>query len=1475
MPNHTPKWTVAVDSGGGFTDLFAMRRDQNDQVQVVTVKTDTTPDQPELGVLNALKEANIPIQDIKEFFHGTTLVINTLIQRKGVKVGLITNECIRDSLVIERCDRPDFFNPYYEKPVPFVDGYLRRGLPTTITPDWEISISLTGLDKILDDFICDRVEAIAVTTLFSYKHPEQEQAIADEINRLWSQRLDAVKKMAAENNWLDTEEKVKAINNLPEKIPVIISSNITREWREYERTSTTVLSAYVEPLVRNYLSNLQRKLQEQGFKGNLNIIQSNGGVGSIEDVITNPISIIESGPVSGMIGAVKLANKLGENNVVGGDFGSTTTKDAESTAAKNTTIEASLRVNTSYQFEQTKLWSGYPIMTPVGDIKEVANGGSSISNVDRFGKLSVGPLSAGAKPGPVAYGNDGTNITTTDANLYLGRIDPNNLCGGTKKAAMDLVQTHMHALAQKCQPPVADNVMAQRIIQQANENAAVAIRYVSIDKGHDSRDYTLVAFGGGGGLHAAQLARALEMRKVIIPRYSEVFSALGALMCDIRRDFYQTVLINLDPNLSPKENSKSKLISAVQQIKAFAVENVKRDNIQLQIHAKMRQRGQTHEIELYIPDEVFLAADPTNEIIQLFTHHYETENQSKVTSTIELTSLHCVAIAKVEKVKLEKISKQASSTVFKAKRQVDFDDDGIHETSIYDGCQLHKKMKIYGPAIVETKYSSTIIPPCMKAIVDKYGNIHIDTFPCKNLNNALILYDNNTDDSFFTNCALRNELENFLRAIEFTDDVTFENEIRILFKFIMDRAQQDFNPNGNFKDPANFIAVIINHLDTIRLCLNFNNHNIFANFSKDLRASLQELLPKSPNKTSTTLLVPLSQASPSVSQPSYSHKSTQSHNSFTYEIIQNALVTIADEMFSKFIRGAVSPIISEVLDGATAITDANGKLVATGMGIPIFVQELSKCVQHIVAKFNGNIHPGDVFIANYPYDKEGGITHLNDVMFAVPVFDEQQNLIAWCADIGHWPDIGGTLKATNTEIKQEGLEIHATKLFDKGQINQPLLDELIDKIPSSGMQADLNAGVSAARVGAKRVAELVMKYSTTVFEQAVESYYQEGRDRTQYALSQLPEDIYAASEYLDDKKTQYKVKITITKDKFSVDLGGNPSQVAAPFNVGIESTRAVVCQVFKLLINENNPTCNEGTFEAVEIIAPEGTVFNPTAPAPLGFYYEPAMRLMDLLWKAIATRLPEKLPAGNFSSICADFISFKDPITGQDELAAEPQPGGWGGSHKADGNPAMFSPVHGDTRNPPVETSRLPVKSYSLNCGSGDESLEDAGAGAGEFRGGAGIIKEYIIPNDGATLTFSWQRSVQKPWPLKGGLPGSTNYIEVVSEGKTVKLKSYDNYPLKRGDIVRLITGRGAGYGDPKKRKRDLVERDVINGYISDKVAKEIYGQSDCDYDTLHRARQHFSLFGTAIPSSSVGTSTVDASIQAAAGASPILIPAP
>ena len=544
---------VAVDIGGTFTDLLGF----DDEAQVfMQAKSLSTPADLVQGIINCIRESGANVGAIDELIHGSTIAINTLIERKGARTGLVVTRGTRDVYIIGRGNRPESYNLFFHRHRPLVSRRLTMEAAERMLSSGEVDTplqkaSVAAACKALKDA---GVEAVAVCFLHAYANPEHERVAG------------AMIKKAMPNAYLS------------------LSHEILREYREFERMSTTVVNAYIGPKVGGYVKSLKSSLGEIGFRGDLSIMRSNGGVMTPEIATERPAAMMESGPVGGIIASARVGLELGYPNVISFDMGGTTAK-ASLVRAGEPTLAPGYYVG-GYA-------SGHPVMLPMIDVVEVGAGGGSIAWLDDIGALKVGPQSAGADPGPICYGGGGTAPTITDANVVLGRLDPDNFLGGTMKLdAAGALRGVRDAIAKPLQlDPVA---AAQAIVEIAISKMSLAVREVSVAKGYDPRDFALVASGGAGPLHVCAIARELYIPTVIVPLFPSHFSALGMLLADERHDFTRTVYADL------ASVDFSILVAVHDEMVADAKTSLRHTrNASFQIHLDLRYVGQ--EFTLQVP----------------------------------------------------------------------------------------------------------------------------------------------------------------------------------------------------------------------------------------------------------------------------------------------------------------------------------------------------------------------------------------------------------------------------------------------------------------------------------------------------------------------------------------------------------------------------------------------------------------------------------------------------------------------------------------------------------------------------------------------------------------------------------------------------------------------------------------------------------------------------------------------------------
>jgi len=669
---------LSTDIGGTFTDLVYFDEESR---RLGVAKAPSTPGSFSQGVLDSIAVADIDLATASEFAHGCTVVINAITEKTGAKTALVTTAGFRDVLEIERGNRPDMYNLLYHKPPPFVPRELR--FEVRERADWRGRVleplQLDDLESIVLACREQGVEAIAICFLHAYAHPEHEETCR---------------------------------NALRERLPdvaVATSSSITREWREFERTSTAVLSAYVQPVVDRYLRALEDGLASQGYQGGLSVMQSNGGTASFAIARQLPLHLIESGPVAGITGAARIGELLGEPNVISLDIGGTTAKCSLIEGGKpNTTTE--------YRLDWRPDYAGYPASVPVVDIVEIGAGGGSIAWIDD-GALQVGPKSAGADPGPACYGKGGEESTVTDAEVLAGVINPEYFLGGRLTLYPDLARDAVAKIAKAVQ--ISPEEAANGIIRLVNANMINALKLVSVRRGYDPRDFILVASGGGGPMHSGALGAELQVKRVVVPPHPGHFSAWGMLVTEPRVDLVRTQIMRTD-------DCQPEAIEAVYRgLEIEAKQRLRIDGdaeVSYSRSADMRYAGQEHTVSVPINEGPL-----SIEAIEAEFHNTHKRNYTfdLPGEPVELVTFHLAAQQAVERPTQRELPVDGRSpeAARKGTRLVDFNVDGIQTCVVLERDLLPPGFEAEGPVLVEETASTTLVHPSQTLEVDRWGNL--------------------------------------------------------------------------------------------------------------------------------------------------------------------------------------------------------------------------------------------------------------------------------------------------------------------------------------------------------------------------------------------------------------------------------------------------------------------------------------------------------------------------------------------------------------------------------------------------------------------------------------------------------------------------------------------------------------------------------------------------------------------------------
>jgi N-methylhydantoinase B len=547
---------------------------------------------------------------------------------------------------------------------------------------------------------------------------------------------------------------------------------------------------------------------------------------------------------------------------------------------------------------------------------------------------------------------------------------------------------------------------------------------------------------------------------------------------------------------------------------------------------------------------------------------------------------------------------------------------------------------------------------------------------------------------------------------------------------------------------------------------------------------------------------------------------------FTLEILRDAFLSITDEMFVTTQRTSQSTIIYEVLDFAVGLTDAEGRLITQGNGVTLFLGTLGEAARRVMEKFADTIREGDIFMMNDPY--AGGGTHLSDVSVVMPVFADG-TIRCLAINKAHWTEVGGrdpgSVATDTTEIYQEGLQFPCVRVISAGEPNRDVMDMIRANVRVPDMSiGDLYAQIASVRLAGRRFVELGEKYGLETVEHAIARMHHHAAELTSIELGKIPHGTFSAEDWLDEDEHggPYRicVEVTVGPEEFVCDFTGSHTQLLTPMNCSRTSLNSAVGLIFKAITTPSTPL-NEGNFEPLRVICPEGTVFTATSPAPVSTYWEVLVRISDLVWRALAESIPDRVTAGHFLSVCADLIAGDHPDTGELFILFEPNPGGWGAGLGKDGERGVVSIGDGETYNIPVEVVEhkygVLVRQYAFNIGDG---------GAGQWRGGEGIIREYELTAEVATATGIMGRHGFPPWGAAGGADGTRNEIVFgYDDGRPdLIVGMVSRVPLKRGDRVKIVTGSGGGWGDPRLRAPALVAEDVRNGFVTERAAEEIYG---------------------------------------------------
>ncbi|HLM76810.1 MAG TPA: hydantoinase/oxoprolinase family protein [Rubrobacteraceae bacterium] len=650
---------LGVDVGGTFTDLVAL----SGEGTLVTEKVPSTPDDQSTGVINALGSSEIEPDAVDALAHGMTVATNALLERKGAKTALVTTEGFRDVLEIARQDRPSLYNLTEDRPPPLIPRELRFTVKERMGPDGEaFALDEESLENVVSTIEEAEVEAVAVCLLFAFMHPEHEQRVGEALREA-----------------------------LPD-VHVSLSSEVLPEFREYERFSTTAADAYLAPRLAAYLSNLASQVEEAGSPEPL-VMQSSGGVVRVNDAISDAAGCLFSGPAGGVVGAAFIGSLGGYENLLSFDMGGTSSDVAP-------VVDGEVQTTTE------TVVAGIPIKLPMVDLHTVSAGGGSIAWADAGGALRVGPHSAGADPGPAAYGEGGEEPTVTDANLFLGYLADRATLGGEVVLQRELSENALKALGEEVNLDAEE--VALGVAQVANAEMVRALRVISVERGLDPREFALLAFGGAGGMHACALAEELGIETVLVPKAGGVLSALGLAISDLRRDYVRPYLVALE------DVDEEELEEKFQDMEGSAERDL--EDPEHTRRADLRYQGQSFELTV--------EADSLEKLEERFHEAHEQRYGYRMDDeSVELVNVRLVATTPVEKPEPEE--PRAEGDAESGRREANFDGEW-QETPILDRELMGKGSEVAGPAIVEFRESTCVVRPGWRGAVDGVGTLVLE-----------------------------------------------------------------------------------------------------------------------------------------------------------------------------------------------------------------------------------------------------------------------------------------------------------------------------------------------------------------------------------------------------------------------------------------------------------------------------------------------------------------------------------------------------------------------------------------------------------------------------------------------------------------------------------------------------------------------------------------------------------------------------
>ena len=1258
------RWRIGFDIGGTFTDFILY---DDDHGAVTLHKRLTSPHDPSESALTGLQElvamAGISLSDVSEMIHGTTLVTNAIIERNGAKVGLITTLGFRDILEMGTEQRYDIYDLFLGFPEPMVPRALRLEVRERMDRDGKIIVNLSDDDVLarLGELAAQDVTAVAVCFLHSYANPDHELRVAELAKRHYPQ------------------------------LALSLSHDVVAELWEYQRCATTCANAYVQPLMDSYLTRLERELRQRGFGGALRLMHSAGGLTSLDTARRFPIRLLESGPAGGGLATALFGLRAGKRDIISFDMGGTTAKACmiEDGQAE---IAPMMEAGRIHRF---KKGSGLPIKAPVIDMIEIGAGGGSIAAIDEVGLLRVGPQSAGSDPGPACYGMGGLQPTVTDANLLLGYYDPGFFLGGRMSLDQPAARAAMERVGLQLGLSVEET--AAGIHKVVVESMASAARVYLVEKGKDPRSYAMVGFGGAGPAHVAEVAAALGVREVIIPPASGAASALGFLAAPLSFENARSMPVEFKAGWNSAAVNDILDGLAAQATANLVDAGIAQDSVITERSADMRLVGQMHDIAVPLPAGQ-LGDDSLKAIRNAFIDVYSRRfTEPPEDARIEAINFRVRCSGPTPQLSLVAEQDATRTTALKGTREAYFDHAFV-TTPVYDRYALKTGTTIEGPAIIEEREATTVLPPRDRVSVDEVGNLRIS--------------------------------------------IGAQDQAPIMIRADMPMAD----------------AINVIERDPIAL-----------------------------------------------------------------EIMWSRLVNVVEEMWLTVCRTAFSLVISESQDFACELLDATGETLAhSPRAMPVFNLTLPLAVKALLERYPPEtLREGDVLITNDPWLCAG---HLFDIAVVTPCF-RQGKLVGLLGTVGHVSDIGGTKDSLRArEIYEEGFQIPPMKLFEAGVPNESLYRLLAENVRNSDQViGDLNSFVGANRLGAERLLSFMDDYGMEDLRALAHVVQDRSEQAMRQAIRSIPDGVYHSTiqnNPLGEVLT-YPVTVTVKDDEIEVDFAGAPPQLPrGGLNSTLNYTAAHATYPLKCMLTPS-VRGNAGCYRPFTVKAPEGSILNPKRPASVNIRTRTGWYIAPNIFRALADAASDQVQAFTGLPVAANIYGQTADGTIYSDLLFVG--GGQGASSQHDGKSGLLWPTSAANTSIELFETRVPVlvleKSY----------LQDSG-GSGQQRGGLGqrIRFRKLEADQQTTLVSVYPEGVGNPTDgLFGGhAGGEARGVVMDLQGKLLHdCGTGDLVSLNNPDeVVEIVIAGGAGFGDPRQRKTELVITDLANGLISKDTALRDYG---------------------------------------------------